>query len=143
MLLIAVIVLLVAILTIVGIVIGFQSHLRGVDDTLRLDAVDRDAVKKKLHQVDTLLTEGHLRLAVIEADKLLHFVVKEMLYEGQPIEDHLESVREYEERFAGVPEAASLAQRLQENASTPVDPQVAERSVEVYRKALKRLGVLG
>ncbi|PIR47818.1 hypothetical protein COV06_00225 [Candidatus Uhrbacteria bacterium CG10_big_fil_rev_8_21_14_0_10_50_16] len=142
MLLIAAIVLLAMILIVIGVAIGFQSHLQGMDDQLRLDAVDCEAVKKKLHEVDRMLASDQLRFAVIEADKLLHFVVKEMLYEGQPIEDHLESVREYETRFEGIPEASSFAQRLQEQPSTPIDAQTAGRTVETYHRALKRLGVL-
>ena len=142
MLLVAAIVLLVALLLIIAVVFGVREHLKGMDDRLRVDAVDRKAVTSKFAEIDQLQTSEQYRLAVIEADKLLHFVVKEMLYEGQPLEMHWEEVKQFEKRFDGVPEAYAYVQRLQNDGAKQVSSDEARRIIETYKKALKQLGLV-
>ena len=142
MLLIAAIVGLVLLLLIVSVVFGVREHLKGIDDRLRSDVVDRKAVTAKLAEVDQLLADQQPKLALIEADKLLHFAVKEMLYEGQPLDMHWDEVRAFEQRLDGVPELYTYVQRLRTDNAPTVTMERARKGVAVYRAALKQLGVL-
>ncbi len=142
MLLVASIVLLVALLLVVVVIFGVREHLKGIDDRLRVDAIDRGAVTAKLVEIDELYASEQYRLAVIEADKLLHFVVKEMLYEGQSLEEHWDEVRHYERRFTGVPETYVYVQRLQRDAAKQVSSEEAQDAIDVYKKALHQLGLV-
>ena len=54
MLLVVAIVLLVALLLVIVVVFGVREHLKGMDDRLRVDAVDRDAVTSKFAEIDQL-----------------------------------------------------------------------------------------
>lgn len=142
MLLIAAIVGLVLLLLIVSVVFGVREHVKGIDDRLRSDAVDRKAVTEKLAEVDQLLADNQPKLALIEADKLLHFAVKEMLYEGQPLEMHWDEVRAFEQKLDGVPELYDYVQRLRSQSNERVTLERARKGVAVYTAALKQLGVL-
>ncbi len=111
---------------------------------VRADISDRKGIERKMKQIEEMLdvdSETSWRLAVIEADKLLDYGLKELMFMGSSFHDRLKLASAKFRRIRPVFEAHRLRNRLVHETAS-LSRSEAKRAVSLYRSALKELGVL-
>jgi len=88
-------------------------------------------------------TDADLKLAVIEADKLLDEALKAAGLKGNNLGERLKGADETDlPNLRDVWEAHKLRNRLVHEPNFEINREVAEKALAIYRKTLRNLGIL-
>ncbi|MCX6806709.1 MAG: hypothetical protein NT135_01130 [Candidatus Berkelbacteria bacterium] len=85
---------------------------------------------------------SNFRQAVLEADKLLDFVLRKMNYEGETIADRIRSSKDCYKDYQGLWDAHKVRNRLVHESQSEVMHHSAKEAIEKFEKALRDLRVL-
>jgi len=107
--------------------------------------LDKEGIKKRWQEIEAMLGqpgEMNYKLAVMEADKLLDFVLKSMSMSGN---DMGQRIRFASFRFRGLRKvwwAHLLRNQLVHEATFSLDHGTAKRAIKTFEHALRELGAL-
>ncbi|MFA5853899.1 MAG: hypothetical protein WC866_02315 [Patescibacteria group bacterium] len=127
------------------IVRAVMSFLRRLFAGNRLDGMDRKAVQARWNEIERMVQTGgemHLKIAVMEADKLLDHALKAMAMPGQTLGERLKYAAYKYPKIKNVWNAHRLRNSLAHEASFYLDPQMARRAVKDFKEALHTLHLL-
>jgi len=106
---------------------------------------DRKALLRRWKEVESLLDapgEMSLKLAVIEADKLLDHALKAMAMPGETLGERLKFAAYKYPKLKDVWWAHRVRNRLVHEASYRLDRTIARRAIRSFRQALKMIGAI-
>ncbi|MFH1046677.1 MAG: hypothetical protein V1738_00065 [Patescibacteria group bacterium] len=109
------------------------------------DVGDRAAMRQRWQEVESLLDapgEMSLKLAVIEADKLLDHALKAMAMPGETLGERLKFAAYKYPKLHEVWWAHRVRNSLVHEASFRLDRGIARKSVHSYKRALKMMGAI-
>lgn len=106
--------------------------------------LDKQMVSRKWNKIkDTAAAPNDsARLAVIEADKLLDYVLKARGYRGEAMGDRLKEAGSDFSHLDDVWEAHKLRNKLVHETEYEADRRLIDKSIKQFRQALKDLGAL-
>ncbi|MEX0934232.1 MAG: hypothetical protein WDZ42_00350 [Candidatus Saccharimonadales bacterium] len=105
-------------------------------------AVDKQFIKDKWAHITRTANSPSANLAIVEADKLLDYVLKKRGYSGETMGDRLKSAGGDFTYINDVWEAHKLRNKIVHEADYEVDQRLVGRSLEQFKQALKDLGVM-
>lgn len=105
---------------------------------------DRQAWTKKWREIEQLSSGGetHLKVAIMDADKLLDYVLKAMHLPGEDTGQRLKFIVQTRPELRYIYEARRLRNRMVHEAHFQLNEREARRAVFLYKKVLENLGVL-
>jgi len=114
---------------------------------ISLDWQDKQMTQQRWDKILQMLDDGrpsNFRQAILEADKLMGYVLKKMQLHGETMGERLKAARS---RFSpkiyqGLWDAHKIRNRLVHEFSSEVLNYEAKEAIEKYKKALEDLGVL-
>lgn len=127
------------------IVRGLQGFFRRLFAGGRLEGMDRKAILARWNDIERMLETGgemHLKIAVMEADKLLDHALKAMAMPGQTLGERLKYAAYKYPKIKNVWNAHRLRNSLAHEASFYLDPQMAKRAIKDFKEALQTLRLL-
>jgi hypothetical protein len=127
------------------IVRALMSFFRRLFAGKRLDGMDRKALLARWHEIERMIETGgemHLKIAVMEADKLLDHALKAMAMPGQTLGERLKYAAYKYPKIRNVWNAHRLRNSLAHEASFYLDPAMARRAVKDFKEALHTLRLL-
>jgi|RhisoiCoNPM_1038542.scaffolds.fasta_scaffold00211_3 hypothetical protein len=139
---------------IVAVVIGLAlcfMLLRGLSSFLRrlfapkLQGMDRGAIKARWDEIERMAAAGgemNLKMAVMEADKLLDHALKAMAIPGMTLGERLKFAAYKFPKIRNVWNAHRLRNQLAHESSYYLDPSYARKAVRDFKDALRLLNVL-
>ena len=139
---------------IVAVVIGLAlcfMLLRGLSRFLRrlfapkLQGMDRGAIKARWDEIERMAAAGgemNLKMAVMEADKLLDHALKAMAIPGMTLGERLKFAAYKFPKIRNVWNAHRLRNQLAHESSYYLDPSYARKAVRDFKDALRLLNVL-
>jgi len=107
--------------------------------------LDRAGIKKRWQEIESLLKrpgEMNYKLAILEADKLLDYVVKSMSMPGKDLGERLRFACFKYNRLKRVWWAHVLRNQLVHEATFSLNYGTAKRAIKTFEAAFKELGVL-
>lgn len=111
----------------------------------RLEGMDRKAIQARWAEVERAVEAGgemHLKIAVMEADKLLDHALKAMAMPGTTLGERLKYAAYKYPKIRNVWNAHRLRNSLAHEASFYLDPGMARRAVKDFKDALRTLNLL-
>lgn len=111
----------------------------------RLEGMDRAAIKARWDEIERMVSAGgemNLKLAVMEADKLLDHALKAMAMAGTTLGERLKFAAYRYPRIRNVWNAHRLRNQLAHESSFYLDPGMAKRAVRDFKDALRTLNLL-
>lgn len=110
----------------------------------RSSSIDKQFVARKWNEITTTAsrTDQSARFAIIEADKLLDYVLKARGYAGDTMGDRLRSANNDFSYTDDVWHAHKLRNKLVHEAEYQIDSRLIHRGVEQFRQALKDMRAL-
>jgi hypothetical protein len=113
---------------------------------LSIDYKDGEIVKQKWNEIQNLMALGrpsNFRQAILEADKLLDFVLEKMNYRGS-LGEKLKAAKD---RFSpgiynGIWDAHKIRNRLVHEVGSEILNWDAKEAIEKFERGLKDLGVI-
>lgn len=127
------------------IVRAVSNFLRRLFAGNRLDGMDRKAIQARWTEIERMLETGgemHLKIAVMEADKLLDHALKAMAMPGKTLGERLKYAAYKYPNIRNVWGAHRLRNSLAHEASFYLDPSMAKRAVKDFKEALRTLHLL-
>jgi hypothetical protein len=129
---------------------GFLDLFKKLNQPIRysrlsIDHKDRELVKQKWAEIQDLMVLGrpsNFRQAILEADKLLDFVLKKMNYKGPSLADRLRAARDRFSDYQGVWDAHKIRNRLVHEVGSEIFNWDAKEAIKKFEKAFKDLGVI-
>lgn len=121
------------------------SFLRRLFAGNRIDGMDRKAILARWTEIERMLDTGgemHLKIAVMEADKLLDHALKAMAMPGKTLGERLKYAAYKYPNIRNVWGAHRLRNSLAHEASFYLDPAMAKRAVRDFKEALRTLRLL-
>jgi len=113
-----------------------------VTRTKNISEKDRSIILRKWGEVDTLMGEQRYREAVLEADKILDFVMKRMGIVGETFATRFKKT----EKLIGRQEEVWAAHKMRNQLVHEIDFDItagrARSAIEAFRHALKKLNAL-
>lgn len=134
-----------AIIIVTVAVFFIRQTLRSMSRRGSYQGQDRPFIQRRWQEVEKLLERGDessLRIAVVEADKLLDYTLKSLVMPGQTLGERLKVATA---RYPDVKEvwwAHKLRNELVHDAHQELNIAKLRSAVETFGKALKRLGAL-
>lgn len=119
--------------------------LKRVFSGTTLHGLDRKGIAARWAQIEEMTKAGdtmQLKLAVMEADKLLDHALKAMAMSGMTLGERLKFAAYKYPRINDVWWAHRLRNQLVHESSFYLDPSMGKKAVEQYRKALQMLTLL-
>jgi hypothetical protein len=107
--------------------------------------LDRKGVKSRWQEIESLLDrpgEMNYKLAVMEADKLLDFVLKSMSMSGKDMGERIRFATFKYGRLRKVWWAHVLRNQLVHEATFSLDRGTAKRAIKTFERALRELGAI-
>lgn len=135
---------------VVGLALAFML-LRALWRLLRrafapeLRGMDRGAIKARWDEIERMAAAGgemNLKVAVMEADKLLDHALKAMAIPGATLGERLKFAAYKHPKIRNVWNAHRLRNQLAHEASAYIDPSYARKAIRDFKDALKLLNVL-
>lgn len=119
---------------------------RGSFTRLSIDYKDQEIVKQRWAEIENLMQLGrasNFRQAVLEADKLLNFVLEKMGYQGS-LGEKLKKAKDRfsKDTYNGVWDARKIRNRLVHEVGSEIMNYDAKEAIEKFKKGLEDLGVL-
>lgn len=107
-------------------------------------ALDKRFIQQEWQKIAALANKSDqsARYAVIEADKLLDYVLKARGYEGETMGDRLRAANKDFSYKDDVWHAHKLRNKLVHEADYEIDPRLVTRSINQFQQALKDMGAL-
>ncbi len=135
---------------VLGLAIAFML-LRGLARLVRrlfapkLQGMDRGAIKARWDEIERMSAAGgemNLKMAVMEADKLLDHALKAMAIPGTTLGERLKFAAYKYPNIRNVWNAHRLRNQLAHEASYYLDPSFAKKALRDFKDALRLLNVL-
>lgn len=107
--------------------------------------LDKKGIKKRWQEIEDLLKrpgEMNYKLAVMEADKLLDYILKSMSMAGKDMGERIRFASFKFGRLRKVWWAHALRNQLVHEATFSLGYGTAKRAVKTFKKALQELGAL-
>ncbi|OGF21076.1 hypothetical protein A2316_02960 [Candidatus Falkowbacteria bacterium RIFOXYB2_FULL_38_15] len=107
--------------------------------------LDRKGMQKQWGKIEELLKkkdENNYKLALIEADKLLDFVLKSMTMQGNDLNERLRFATAKYEKLRDVRWAHGMRNKVVHEADFNLDFNSVRGAIRAYHRALKELGAL-
>lgn len=107
--------------------------------------LDKSGIKKRWQEIESMLDrpgEMNYKLAVMEADKLLDFILKSMSMAGKDMGERIRFATFKYGRLRKVWWAHVLRNQLVHEATFSLDRATAKRAIKTFRHALEELGAL-
>lgn len=106
--------------------------------------LDKAFIKRRWAEIGSTAVrpDQSARLAIIEADKLLDYVLKNRGYRGETMGERLKNARADFTYNDDVWQAHKLRNKLVHEAEVETDPRLIKRALGQFRQALKDLGAL-
>jgi hypothetical protein len=111
----------------------------------RLEGMDRAGILARWSEIERMIAGGaemQLKVAVMEADKLLDHALKAMAMPGTTLGERLKFAAYKYPKIRNVWNAHRLRNQLVHEASHYLDPAMARRAVRDYKEALRTLNLL-
>lgn len=111
----------------------------------KLQGMDRGAIKARWDEIERMSAAGgemNLKMAVMEADKLLDHALKAMAIPGVTLGERLKFAAYKYPNVRNVWNAHRLRNQLAHEASYYLDPSFARKAIRDFRDALRLLNVL-
>lgn len=105
---------------------------------------DREVWAKRWQQVESLLGGGetHLRVALIDADKMLDYILKAMHMSGEDTGQRLKFLAHSRPELRYIYEARRLRNKMVHEATFVANERELKRAVLLYKKIFRDLGVI-
>lgn len=135
---------------VVGLALAFLL-LRGVIRLFRrlfapkLRGLDRGVIRTRWNEIERMTSAGgemNLKMAVMEADKLLDHALKAMAMSGTTLGERLKFAAYKYPKIRNVWNAHRLRNSLAHESSFYLDPAMARKAVRDFKDALQLLNVL-
>ena len=135
---------------VLGLAIVFFA-LRGIGRFFRrlfapkLQGMDRGAIKARWDEIERMAAAGgemNLKMAVMEADKLLDHALKAMAIPGTTLGERLKFAAYKFPKIREVWNAHRLRNQLAHESSYYLEPSYARKAVRDFKDALRLLSVL-
>jgi len=107
--------------------------------------LDKQGIKKRWQEIENMLKrpgEMNYKIAVMEADKLLDYVLKSMTMSGKDMGERIRFASFRFDRLRKVWWAHVLRNQLVHEATFSLDHATAKRAIKTFRHALEELGAL-
>ncbi|MFA5413379.1 MAG: hypothetical protein WC348_02470 [Patescibacteria group bacterium] len=107
--------------------------------------LDKTGIKKRWQEIEKMLDgpgEMNYKLAVMEADKMLDYVLKSMSMSGKDMGERIRFASFKYGRLRKVWWAHVLRNQLVHEATFVLDHGMAQRAIKTFRRALEELGAL-
>lgn len=107
--------------------------------------LDKPGIKKRWQEIENMLNqpgEMNYKLAVMEADKILDYVLKSMSMSGKDMGERIRFASYKFRRLKKVWWAHVLRNQLVHEATFSLDHGTAKRAIKTFRHALEELGAL-
>lgn len=107
--------------------------------------LDKKGIKKRWQEIEEMLNrpgEMNYKLAVMEADKLLDFVLKSMSMSGNDMGQRIRFASFKYRRLKKVWWAHVLRNQLVHEATFSLDHATARRAIKTFERALRELGAI-
>lgn len=111
----------------------------------KLQGMDRGAIKARWDEIERMAAAGgemNLKMAVMEADKLLDHALKAMAIPGMTLGERLKFAAYKHPKIRNVWNAHRLRNQLAHEASYYLDPGFAKKALRDFKDALQTLNVL-
>lgn len=111
----------------------------------RLEGMDRKAIQARWAEIERNADSGNemnLKIAIMEADKLLDHALKAMAMPGKTLGDRLKFAAYRYPKIRNVWGAHRLRNSLAHEASFYLDPSMAKRAIRDLKEALRVLNLL-
>ena len=114
---------------------------------LGLSPADEQTVKNKWAEIEELVKLGNpsrFKTAVLEADKLLDFILKKLSYQGQNLGERMKAIpREKYSRefFNDMWEAHKVRNEIVHNVGYEIHSAVVQDVVNKFKRVIKTLGI--
>ena len=111
----------------------------------KLQGMDRGAIKARWDEIERMATAGgemNLKMAVMEADKLLDHALKAMAIPGMTLGERLKFAAYKFPKIRDVWNAHRLRNQLAHESSYYLDPSYARKAIRDFKDALRLLNVL-
>jgi hypothetical protein len=119
--------------------------LRRLFLTPRLEGMDRRAIQSRWAEIERLTASGsemNLKMAVMEADKLLDHALKALAIPGATLGERLKYAAYTYPKIRNVWNAHRLRNQLVHESSFYLEPSYAKRAIRDYKDALGTLHLL-
>lgn len=129
----------------IGLLVYFGLHwLKRKNRQKDFRIGDREAWSKRWSEIEQLTNGGatHLKVAIIDSDQLLDYVLKSMHLPGDDTGQRLKFIVQSRPELRYIYEARRLRNRLVHEAHFQLNEKETRRAVGLYKKILKDLGVL-
>lgn len=107
--------------------------------------LDKSGIKKRWQEIEKMLDgpgEMNYKIAVMEADKMLDYVLKSMSMAGKDMGERIRFASFKYSRLRKVWWAHVLRNQLVHEATFVLDYGMAKRAIKTFRRALEELGAL-
>ena len=107
--------------------------------------LDKTGIKKRWQEIEKMLDrpgEMNYKLAVMEADKLLDYVLKSMSMSGKDMGERIRFASFKYSRLRKVWWAHVLRNQLVHEATFSLDHATAKRAIKTFKRALEEIGAL-
>lgn len=128
--------LIFVILAVALIILWLMGRKRGLHE------VDRSTVLRKWKEVEVLMEEARYTEAVLEADKVLDFVLKKMNVNGQGLGERLRNAESLIKNYDDVWKAHKVRNQLVHEVDFEVGERKAQTVINIFRATLKHLSAL-
>jgi hypothetical protein len=135
---------------VLGLALAFL-FLRGASRFFRrlfvpkLQGMDRGVIQARWDEIERMASAGgemNLKMAVMEADKLLDYALKAMAIPGTTLGERLKFAAYKHPNIRNVWNAHRLRNQLAHEASYYLDPGFARKALRDFKDALRLLNVL-
>lgn len=107
--------------------------------------LDKTGIKNRWQEIENMLKrpgEMNYKIAVMEADKLLDYVLKSMTMSGKDMGERIRFASFKYSRLRKVWWAHVLRNQLVHEATFSLDHTTAKRAIKTFERALRELGAL-
>jgi len=107
--------------------------------------LDKTGIKKQWQGIEDLLKkpgEMNYKLAVLEADKLLDYILKSMAMPGKDLSERLRFVSFKYNKLRRVRWAHAVRNQIVHEATFSINFSLAKKAVKEFKRALEELGAL-
>jgi hypothetical protein len=119
--------------------------LRRIFSRTQLHGMDRKGIASRWSQIETMAKDGNpmqLKMAVMEADKLLDHALKAMAMSGDTLGERLKFAAYKYPKIGEAWWAHRLRNQIVHESSFYLEPSMAKKAIGQYEKTLRMLNLL-
>lgn len=128
-----------------GIVYMFAKKVRHFITSRKFESYDREAMRDRWNEIEKMLDakgEMQLKIAILEADKLLDHALKSLSFPGNTLGERLKFASYKYPKIRQVWWAHKVRNQLAHEASYYLDKTIARKAIKSFRRALETLGAI-